>query len=109
TITHYVDSTLKHVKRVVRALKDEFPNAEISTRKVALVSAIGSDMQVPGILAKTVQALADEEISILALHQCMRQVDMQFVIDEEHYEKAIVKLHATLIEPHNHEYAIVAA
>ncbi|PAV24671.1 aspartate kinase, partial [Tamilnaduibacter salinus] len=46
TITHYVDSTLKHVKRVVRALKDEFPNAEISTRKVALVSAIGSDMQV---------------------------------------------------------------
>ncbi len=97
------------MKRVVRALKEEFPNAEISTRKVALVSAIGSDMQVPGILAKTVTSLAEEEISVLALHQCMRQVDMQFVIDEDHYEKAIAKLHATLIEPHNHEYAIVAA
>ncbi|WP_111497144.1 MULTISPECIES: aspartate kinase [Marinobacter] len=109
TITHYVDSTLKHVKRVVRALQEEFPNAEIATRKLALVSAIGSDMQVPGILAKTVTALAEEEISIIALHQCMRQVDMQFIIDEEHYEKAIAKLHATLIEPHNHEYAIVAA
>ncbi len=109
TITHYVDSTLKHVKRVVRALQDEFPNAEIATRKLAVVSAIGSDMQVPGILAKTVTALAEEEISIVALHQCMRQVDMQFIIDEDHYEKAIAKLHATLIEPHNHEYAIVAA
>ncbi|WP_152205915.1 aspartate kinase [Marinobacter changyiensis] len=109
TITHYVDSTLKHVKRVVKALQEEFPNGEISTRKVALVSAIGSDMHVPGILAKTVQALADEDISVLAIHQCLRQVDMQFVIDESHYSKAIVKLHQTLIEPYNHGYAIVAA
>ena len=109
TITHYVDTTLKHVKRVVRALKEEFPNGEISTRKVALVSAIGSDMQVPGILSKTVKSLADEEISILAIHQCLRQVDMQFVVEEENYKRAITKLHQTLIEPHNHEYAIVAA
>ncbi|MCH8497814.1 MAG: aspartate kinase [Marinobacter sp.] len=109
TITHYVDSNLKQVKRVVKALEEAFPNGEINTRKVALVSAIGSDMQVPGMLAKTVQALATEGISILALHQCMRQVDMQFVIEEDHYEQAIAKLHATLIEPHNHEYAIVAA
>ena len=109
TITHYVGSTLKYVKRVVKELKQEFPNAEINTRKVAMVSAIGSDIKVPGILARCVKALADEEISILALHQCMRQVDMQFVVDEDNYEKAIVALHGVLIEPHNHEYAIVAA
>jgi len=109
TITHYVGSTLKHVKRVVNMLKEEFPNAELNTRKVALVSAIGSDMRVPGILARSVNALAEEKISILAMHQCMRQVDMQFVVDEDDYEKAIVALHGALIEPHNHEYAIVAA
>ncbi len=109
TITHYVDSTLKHVKRVVRALKEEFPNGEICTRKVALVSAIGSDLQVPGILARTLQSLADEGIGILAVHQCLRQVDMQFVVKEDHYRPAIIKLHQTLIETHNHEYAIVAA
>jgi aspartate kinase len=109
TITHYVGSTLKHVKRVVNMLKEEFPNAEVNTRKVALVSAIGSDMKVPGILARSVKALADESISVLAMHQCMRQVDMQFVVDEDDYEKSIVALHAVLIEPHNHEYAIVAA
>ena len=44
TITHYVDSNLKQVKRVVKALEEAFPNGEINTRKVALVSAIGSDM-----------------------------------------------------------------
>ncbi|MGO1749053.1 MAG: aspartate kinase [Marinobacter sp.] len=109
TITHYVGSTLKHVKRVVKALKDEFPNGEISTRKVAMVSAIGSDMKVPGILARSVKSLADGDISVLAMHQCMRQVDMQFVIDEDDYEKAVIALHGVLIEPHNHEYAIVAA
>ncbi|KXS51227.1 MAG: Aspartokinase, partial [Marinobacter sp. T13-3] len=109
TITHYVDTTLKHVKRVVKALEEEFPNGEVSTRKVALVSACGSDMKVPGILARSVKALADEEISVLAIHQCMRQVDIQFVIDEDDYNKAIVALHGSLIEPHNHEYAIVAA
>ena len=37
------------------------------------------------------------------------QVDIQFVVDEDDYEKAIVALHGVLIEPHNHEYAIVAA
>ncbi len=109
TITHYVDTTLKHIKRVVKALEEEFPAGEISTRKVALVSAIGSDMKVPGILARSVKSLADEEISVLAIHQCMRQVDIQFVIDEDHYNKAIAALHGALIEPHNHEYAIVAA
>ncbi len=109
TITHYLDSTLRQVKRVVKALEEVFPNAEITTRKVAMVSAIGSDMQVPGLLARTVRALADEDISILAIHQCIRQVDMQFIVDEENYEKSIANLHKALIEPHNHEYAIVAA
>ncbi|RBW51981.1 aspartate kinase [Marinobacter sp. F3R11] len=109
TITHYVDSTLKHVKRVVEALKGEFPNGEIITRKVAVVSAIGSDIKMPGILARSVKVLADEEINVLAVHQCMRQVDIQFVVDEDNYEKAIIALHGVLVEPHNHGYAIVAA
>lgn len=109
TITHFVDSNLKNVKRVVKALEEAFPNGEISTRKIAIVSAIGSDMQIPGMLAKTVNALADESITILAIHQSMRQVDMQFVVEEDHYNRAIASLHQTLIEPYNHEYAIVAA
>lgn len=109
TITHYLDSRIKQVKRVAQALEEIMPNAEVSVRKVAIVSAIGSDMQVPGILARSVRALAEADISVLAIHQCLRQVDMQFVVEQRDYESAVIHLHRALIEPHNHGYAIVAA
>ena len=109
TITHFVDTNLKTINKITEQLEKRFPNAVINSYRVAIVSAIGSDMQVPGILAKTVRALADGGISVLALHQSMRQVDMQFIVSEDDYESAIKRLHRELIEPHNHGYAIAAA
>tara|TARA_R110002072_G_scaffold124486_2_gene260083 strand:- start:12024 stop:13532 length:1509 start_codon:yes stop_codon:yes gene_type:complete len=109
TITHYLNTNLKTIKRLIIALRKVFPEAEFSQRKVAIVSAIGSDMQVPGILAKTVSALAASNISVLAIHQAMRQVDMQFVIDEDQYESAVQSLHACLVEVHDHGRAICLA
>jgi aspartate kinase len=109
TITHYLSANLKTVKRIVRTLKERYPDAETAHRKVAIVSAIGSDMQVPGLLAKAVAALAESSISVVAMHQSMRQVDMQFVIDEDDYAEAIRSLHSCLIEPHNYVEAICAA
>ncbi len=109
TITHYLGCNLKTVKRIMRAIKERFPGAETDQRKVAIVSAIGSDMQVPGLLAKAVSALANESISVVAMHQSMRQVDMQFIIDDEDYEVAVRSLHNGLIEPYNYGEAICAA
>ncbi|MBB3048791.1 aspartate kinase [Litorivivens lipolytica] len=109
TITMYLGTNLKTVKRIIRELESAYPKAELTYRKVAIVSAIGSDMQVPGMLAKTVSALAESNISVLAMHQSMRQVDMQFVINEDDYNKAIQSLHRCLVEPHNHGLAICAA
>jgi aspartate kinase len=43
------------------------------------------------------------------MHQSMRQVDMQFIIDDEDYEEAVRSLHNGLIEPHNYGAAICAA
>lgn len=109
SITHYLDASLKAVKRIAREMEKRFPSAEIDVRQVAIVSAIGSDMKMPGLLAKAVNALAEGDISILATHQCMRQVDMQFIVDESDYDKAVQQLHKTLIEAHDHGYAICAA
>ena len=109
TITHYLNTNLKTIKRLITALGKIYPEAEFSQRKVAIVSAIGSDMQVPGILAKTVSALAASNISVLAIHQAMRQVDMQFVIEEKQYDSAIQSLHACLVEVHDHGRAICLA
>lgn len=109
TITHYLACNLKTIKRIIKVIKEHYTTAELNHRKVAVVSAIGSDMQVPGILAKAVTSLASAGISILAMHQSMRQVDMQFVIDEADYEQAVISLHNDLIEPHDYGEAICAA
>ncbi len=108
TITHYLGCNLKTVKRVMRVLQETYPDAEIKHQKVAIASAIGSDMQVPGLLAKAVTALADNSISVMALHQSMRQVDMQFIVEEDSYEDAVKALHERLIEAHDYGDAICA-
>ena len=109
TITHYLGCNLKAVKRILRAIKECYPDAETDHRQVAMVSAIGSDMQVPGLLARAVRTLADDTIGIVAMHQSMRQVEMQFIVDAADYERAVRALHSGLIEPHNYGDAICAA
>lgn len=109
TVTHFLSTNLKTVKRVVCALQEMFPDAEIDQKKVCIASAIGSDMQVTGLLAKAVSALASNDIYVHAIHQSMRQVDMQFVIDEKDYEQAIKGLHSSLVEVHDHGRAICLA
>lgn len=109
TITHYLSASLKKIRRIRDALQEKYPEAEINQQKVSIVSAIGSDMKIPGILAKTVAALAEQNISVLAMHQSMRQVDMQFVIDGDDYDAAIKSLHSHLVEVHDHGRAICLA
>lgn len=109
TITHYLANNLKTVKRIRQVIGEQFPDCSIQVRKVAVVSAIGSDMKAPGMLAQAVSALAKANISILAVHQSMRQVDMQFVVDEGDYENAVKSLHQAMVEVYEHGDAICAA
>lgn len=109
TITHYLATNFKTLKRIREAVAKLFPEAEVSQSKVSLVSAIGSDMQVPGILAKAVSAIAEKNISVLAMHQSMRQVDMQFIVSDEDYETVVKALHRRLVEVHDHGRAICLA
>jgi len=98
TITHYLSTNLKTVKRIIDILSKDYPSADIDQQKVAVVSAIGSNMRVPGFLARTATAVAEVNVSVLAVHQSMRQVDMQFVIAEEDYEACVKSLHEALVE-----------
>jgi len=109
TLTHFLSTNLKTVKRIQAAVEKRYPDAELNQRKVAIVSAIGSDMQIPGILAKAVQAVAGSNICVLALHQSMRQVEMQFVVSESDYDATVKSLHAALVEVHDHGRAICLA
>ena len=98
TITHYLAGSLKAVKRIVSGLEELHSSARISTRKVAIVSVIGSDMDVPGLTATAVNALTSAGVDILGLHQTMRNVDIQFVVDEKAFDDAIKALHRALVE-----------
>ena len=79
---------------LVAELTDSFEL--ISTRPVAIVCAIGSNIAQPGILAKAAQALADEKINILAVSQTTRQTNMQFIVERIEFEKAQKALHGAL-------------
>lgn len=98
TITHYLAASPKAVKRVVADLEETFPSAEIATRKVAIVSAIGSDLKLSGLTAIAVAALAEAGVEVLGVHQLMRNVDIQFIVDEPQFDAAVGALHASLIE-----------
>ncbi len=69
---------------------------KISTRKLAIVCAIGSNIGQPGIMAKACQALAAKNINILGVSQTTRQTNMQFIIDREHFAAAQKALHGAL-------------
>lgn len=109
TITHYLGGSLKTIKRIRQALEEAFPDAEVDQTKVSIVSAIGSDLKVTGILAKAVSGLASYDIGVQAMHQSMRQVDMQFVINDKDFEPAVKALHECLVEVHDHGAAICLA
>ena len=109
TVTHYLSTNLKTVKRIRKKLEQQFTEAEIDQKKVAAVSAIGSDLKMKGLLGKATTAIAEAGVSILAVHQCMRQVDVQYIVEEDDYHKAVKALHASLVEVHDHGRAICLA
>jgi aspartate kinase len=65
---------------------------------VAIVSAIGSNIAKPGVLAEAAGALANADINILAVSQTSRQTNMQFIVSREHFEDAQRALHRALCE-----------
>ena len=108
SITHYLACDASLIERLRTALEQRFTDATVSVRRVAVIAAIGSDLDVPGLLARCVSALSEADIPILAIHQSIRAVDIKFVVDDEHYQDAIVHLHERVIAPHLRQIARVA-
>jgi aspartate kinase len=98
TITHYLAGVPRAVKRVIDDLEKECESSSVSVSKVAIVSAIGSDLKLRGLTGSAVAALSAAGIEILGVHQLLRNVDIMFILDDEDYEPAIRALHAALIE-----------
>ena len=68
----------------------------VTVKKSAIVCAIGSNIGIPGVLAKAAQALADAGVNVNCVSQTLRQVSMQFVIEREDYKTAVKALNMAL-------------
>jgi len=97
SITHYVDCPLRVARRISERLGELFPNAVIESRKVAFVCAVGTDLDMPGILARCASALGNAQVPILSVSQPLRGVDARFVVQEDTYTEAVKALHDSLI------------
>jgi len=68
----------------------------VTSKPSAVVCVIGSNIAIPGVLARATQVLAENQINVNCVSQSYRQVNMQFVIERSDYKKAIVALNQAL-------------
>ncbi len=97
TITHYLSVTAATMRKLIADLEGKYPEAAISGHSVAMVSAIGSDLSEPGFVASAMRALAEASIPVLGMQHQIRNVDIQFIVDQSDFDRAILALHDALI------------
>ena len=99
TITHYVKSSLKILRRVEKDLEQLYPAASITSRKLAIASVIGRDLSGLAILSSGLQAIAEAGFEAVGASQGPRSVDVQFVVEDGDLDQTIRVLHNALISP----------
>ena len=98
TITHFVDSSLKTMRRVEKDLAKLYPSACISARPMSMASVIGCDLNGLSVLTRGLQAVADAGLEAVGASQGPRNVDVQYIFERESLQPAIKALHAAFIE-----------
>ncbi|MEE1654378.1 aspartate kinase [Brachymonas sp. G13] len=68
----------------------------VTVKPSAIACVIGSNIAIPGVLARAAQALADANVNVNAISQTLRQVNMQFIVDRDDYKPAIKALNQAL-------------
>lgn len=80
-------------KELIETLQNKYDT--VSVQRVALICLVGTNIHQPGILARTAQTLANNNINILSVGCALRQVNIQIVIERHYFQKAIQLLNQT--------------
>ncbi len=93
SITHVITD-----KSARPALLDELKAKyeQVTTMPAAVVCVIGTNIGIPGVLARAANVLAENKINVICVSQSYRQINMQFVIDRADYKKAVAALNGAL-------------
>jgi aspartate kinase len=81
-------------KKLIVELENNFE--KVTVEKVAMVCLIGSNMDQPGLLAKSATALAEKGINIKSAGFALRKVNIQFLIAREDFDLAIIALNKAM-------------
>ncbi len=79
---------------LIKVLKEVY--SHVTVMPAAIVSAMGTNIAIPGFLYRASKALYEEGINIESFAQSLMQVNMQFVISRERYEDAVIALNDAL-------------
>jgi aspartate kinase len=81
-------------KSLITDLEKEFE--KVTSEKVAIVCLLGSNIDQPGLLAKSASALTANGINIKSDGFALRKVNIQFILDRADYKPAIIVLNKTM-------------
>jgi aspartate kinase len=81
-------------KKLIQELEANFE--KVTVEKAAMVCLIGSNMDRPGLLAKSANALAENNINIKSAGFALRKVNIQFLIAREDFDTAIIALNKAM-------------
>ncbi|GLR73625.1 aspartate kinase [Aliivibrio sifiae] len=98
SITYYLGGSTENLNKLLYKAEKRYPNASIKGRMVALISVIGSQIDTNKALAKGVLSLMNNDVTPVALHASMRNVNVQFVVSDQDYQNAIRALHHEFCE-----------
>lgn len=79
---------------LIKVLREVF--YQVTAEPMAIVCVMGTNIALPGFLYRASQALFEKNINIASFAQSLMQVNMQFVIQRENYEEAVIALNEKL-------------
>ncbi|MDX1301298.1 aspartate kinase [Photobacterium sp.] len=97
SITYYLSGGTESLNKLLYRAEKRYPNSTITGCMVALISIVGAFINTNTALSKGILALTEKQISPIAAHSSMRNVNVQFVVEDKHYKAAICALHSEFI------------
>jgi aspartate kinase len=98
TITHCVPENPDSLDECLARIREDLPDAVITTKPVAIISVLGTHLLFPQVVAVAATALAEEGVNILGLNQASRRVSLQFIVERDQAHAGQLALHRALVE-----------
>lgn len=103
SLTYYLSGQAAAIDTAKQQLKSNHPQAKVSSRLVSMVSKIDSTE----VLSTGTQALTEAGISPVALCAPVRNVSVQYVVEEDEYQQAVGIVHSALCNQSKEERKLV--